>query len=145
MKAWISSFLSNTLARPNPEHKKDDNGRLRNSKPFTTDSSYTFQRSPLTTSPQNHRSNEDSTPNLMLDVGSNTVIHPGTFNGEISSIRAPRNIEFSTSRNTSRPPFHISTSPISENVLSFSAVQNTNSNTMVNIQNPILTYFCTVT
>ena len=69
----------------------------------------------------------------MLDVGSNTVIHPGTFDGEINSIRGPRNIEFSTSRNTSRPPFHISTSPISENVLSFSAVQNTNSNTMVNM------------
>ena len=133
MKAWISSFLSNTLARPNPEPKKDDNGRLRNSKPFTTDSSYTFQRSPQTTSPQNYRSNEDTTPNLMLDDGRNTVIHPGSFDGEINSTRGPRNIEFSTSRNTNRAPFHISTSPISENVLSFSAVQNTNSNTMVNM------------
>ena len=100
MKDWLSSFIQDTF-NCSVCHFTNKHVLRRNqiNKQFvTTDSSYTFQRSPQTTLPQTYQAHQQIKPDLIIDEDRNNLIQP--IGNEKSPIRRPRVLDISRSTNT---------------------------------------------
>ena len=100
-KNWFTNVLHNTFGCKSCKHRKIDNSSKRdqNIKPFTTDSSYTFQRPPQQPQPISLVENNHMTPDLLMDEDRNFTINSFTTND-----RSPRRhgiVDFSLNSNTS--------------------------------------------
>ena len=134
VKHWLSALIQDSL-RCNPCHiKKNNNTQKRNriSKAFTTDSSYTFQRSPQTRSPSSHQIHEQIVrPDLIIDDEPNSIMDNMVV--ERTPIRQ-RGIDFSTKSNTLHQ-HHISPS-LRQNAVEFATMNNRPSNMVRILMSP---------
>ena len=134
IKHWLSSLIQDTL-RCNPCHiKKNCKTQKRNrfSKSYTTDSSYTFQRTPKTSSHQVHE--QIVRPDLIIDDEPNTIMNNMVV--ERTPI-PPRGIDFSSKSNTLHQQ-HTSPS-LRQNAVEF-ATMNFRPSNMVTILTSLHTY-----
>ena len=77
---WFTQFFHNAFGCKSCQHRKKQSRseRSRNVKPFTTDSSYTFQRSPPTLQPLSQPQNNHMRPDLLADEDRNFTINSFT-------------------------------------------------------------------
>ena len=128
-KNWFTYILHNTFGCKSCRHRQkySSSKRSQNIKPFTTDSSYTFQRSPPTSQQLEQQENNEARPDLLIGEDRNF-----TTKSFISNDRSPTRheiVDFSLNSNTS--PQH--SSSLANRFTEFEKMQRSVENKVVSI------------